>query len=325
MSDSLDKKKFLALIVVLILVGLAIVTALSRDPEAKKVELLPSTATNTNTATISPTSIPTQVPPTFTPYPTAVPTLTVLLYGEFVLDTEMIAGLIHELYIEMSRQITVEVQECDNGAIWIAEEPPWVNLTGVYSDTGQVTAAGSGVVAGYPDVSVTVSGTLKNDYFDGTLIMGAEKELPGGEAGVYAIQGPYKVYTYNPDVYIGACSTMTVEFNNFVDGFNYAMQILDTSWLYDHLHPSVFERYDPDACQEYLDRTVQPEFEIVVKGLSGPEEWFWEVDGEVIEIENAITANSELTIKGEEINSDVHFAITNGQFTWFTTCVNPQE
>ena len=344
MTENLDKKRHLALVLIIILIGLALVTVWSKEPESKSTEVIPPTATTikpsataqptktaTPTATPLPTSIPTQLPPTitFTPTPIPEPTVALHLHGQLKLETEMIEGLIHEINIKLSEQITVQVREEENGAIFLEGEPPWVDVSGIISSTGVVIATGVGDVAGYPDVTVMVTGTLENDYFTGHLAMGTEHELPGGEAGVYVIEGTYEAHlllpTPTPSLVIDVGKPVTITFETFISDFNFAMQNGGTAWLYDHLHPAVFHRYDPEACQMYLDRTVQPEFEIVVKGLNGPEVWSWEVDGVVIQIDNAYTTDSELTIKGNVQQTDVHFAIVNGQFTWFTTCVNPEE
>ena len=344
MSDNLDRKKNLVLILIILLIGLALFTVWSKEPEAKREDVILPTATPlkasdtpqptttaTPTAISTATSTPTQLPPTVTPIPTStpVPTVVIQLHGQLVLTTEMIEGVIHEFYIKMEEQIKVQVREEGNGMISFEGEPPWVDVSGIISPAGVISATGIGVVAGYPDTSVWVTGTLENDYFVGALTMGTERELPGGEPGVYLIQGPYEAHplqvTPTPSLVIDVGSAVTVTFETFINDFNYAMQNGGTEWLYDHLHPAVLERYDTDACLIYLERTVQPEFEIDVIELYGPAVWSWDVDGLTLDIEGAYTADSLLTIKGNTAQSDVHFALVNDQFRWFTTCDNPDE
>jgi len=343
MTDNLDKKKYLAIILFLIVLFLALYTIWSKDsaPQSAEEKLPTATVvqpsgtprpTATATLTVTPSAIPTLPPPTATStqFPTPEPTASYIpLYGRMVLTTEMIEGLIHKFYIQMEEEITVEVREEEDGAVSIEGELPWVNVAGFIQHTGVITAAGIGEVAGYPDVTVLLTGTLTNNYFAGNLTMGTKGELPGGESGVYFVQGTYlfdqPTPTPLPTSVIVVGHPITETFEVFAVDFNAAMQTENIVWLYDHLHPAVFERYDPEECQAYLDRTIQPEFELKVMGLKGPESWTWELDGVAIDVDNAYTADSELTINGNVSQADVHFATVDGRFMWFTTCVNPDD
>jgi hypothetical protein len=77
--------------------------------------------------------------------------------------------------------------------VTISGPTPWVTVTGVRQSDGSLTATGAGDVAGYPNVSVTFTGWLKNGTLIGDYQMGkdtAPTGLPGGSItfGVSAVR-----------------------------------------------------------------------------------------------------------------------------------------
>jgi hypothetical protein len=347
MPDGLEKKRNFVVVLLIILLTLAVITAWSKQPQEKKAEIMPSTETEikppatippttTQIPTATSTSTPTLVPsptqpeptatnvPTFTPFPT----VDIRMHGYLNLVASMVGGLVHENYILMPDEIRVDVMGERNDVIRLEGEPPWVSLSGTISSTGYISATGYGEVAGLSDTSVWLTGTLESHVFTGYLTMGAHHELPGGEPGVYQLHGFYEPYvpelTPTPTDVITTANTLTNTFQIFIDDFNHAMQNVDIDWLFRHLHPAVIERYSPDLCRSYLVRTIQSAFEINVKDWSGPVVWSWEVDDVAVVVNDAFTAHSELRIQDNLTESDVHFALFDGQFTWFTTCISDE-
>lgn len=131
--------------------------------------------------------------------------------------------------------------------------------------------------------------------------------------------------TPSPTATISPVVVITSSLEIFIHDFNDAMQTESIDWLYEHLHPAVFERYSPEDCAQYLARTVQPLFNIMVINITGPEVWEWRGADVSIMIENAFTVDAELTVNGETSRSAVHFAQANGDFRWFTACNSEDE
>ncbi len=82
------------------------------------------------------------------------------------------------------------------GTVVIEGNGNWVAVTGTLQDDGSFSGTGTGTVAGFPNVSVTFTGTIDFDEttgapvsITGTYTMGAGGELPGGNPAVYTI-GP---------------------------------------------------------------------------------------------------------------------------------------
>lgn len=71
--------------------------------------------------------------------------------------------------------------------IAVSGASPWVNVAGTIDAEGSFTSSGSGVVAGFPDVTVTFNGQATASGISGILTVGAGGELPGGDAAVYAV------------------------------------------------------------------------------------------------------------------------------------------
>jgi len=81
--------------------------------------------------------------------------------------------------------ITISV----NSPLQVIGTVPFVEVTGEVDGDCSFTATGSGVVAGYPDVSVTMSGAYTAGTVTFTYTMGAGGELPGGEAITFFCTG----------------------------------------------------------------------------------------------------------------------------------------
>jgi hypothetical protein len=77
-------------------------------------------------------------------------------------------------------------------SIHISGQPPFVDVDGEITEDGSFEAAGMGTVAGFPDVSVRMTGTITGctdvaGTLRATYTVGVNGELPGGESISYDV------------------------------------------------------------------------------------------------------------------------------------------
>jgi hypothetical protein len=84
--------------------------------------------------------------------------------------TDMAAGVVvesdkngHDPYTQYSTVSTLTATLGPDGQIQISGSGPWVTLTGTVSPDGSFDVSGTGTVAGYPGVTITMSGQLTMD------------------------------------------------------------------------------------------------------------------------------------------------------------------
>lgn len=75
----------------------------------------------------------------------------------------------------------------EGNQISISGNAPWVAVSGEIQDDGSFSCAGSGTVAGFPDVTVDFLGQAQPGLLTGTLTVGAGGELPGGTPAIYSV------------------------------------------------------------------------------------------------------------------------------------------
>ncbi len=93
----------------------------------------------------------------------------------------------HVKFIGMPEQLVIEVLF---GSITIKGPDPWVEVSGEYDEaTGEFSAEGAGTVAGFPNISVTFTGTVNAESISGEYTMGADGGLPQNEPIVYSVEG----------------------------------------------------------------------------------------------------------------------------------------
>ena len=102
----------------------------------------------------------------------------------------------HSQYIRLQLSQLTLVTSADE--IAIVAPSPWVNMSGTISDNGAFTMSGQGIVASYPDILSTMSGTFQNNNLDGDLIMGGDGKLPTGQSITYHITGTAQPETLPP-------------------------------------------------------------------------------------------------------------------------------
>ena len=66
---------------------------------------------------------------------------------------------------------------------------PFVTVEGTVAADGTIDAKGEGTVAGFPDISVTLTGTLQGGALDSEYSMGTDGGLPGGFPIVFDLDG----------------------------------------------------------------------------------------------------------------------------------------
>jgi hypothetical protein len=101
----------------------------------------------------------------------------------------------------------------------------------------------------------------------------------------------------------------------------------DADFLVGRLHPTVFERYDQAACQQYLGGIDAPAAEAEVLSVGDTVTWSWETDGLARDIPDATTVRVRRTEDGDTfIENDTHVVIgADGLVRWFTDCGTPKE
>ena len=75
----------------------------------------------------------------------------------------------------------------EGNLLTVSGADPWVTVSGEIQNDGSFACGGSGTVAGFPDVSVEFSGQAEPGLLSGTLTVGANGELPGGDAAIYNV------------------------------------------------------------------------------------------------------------------------------------------
>ncbi|MSO55542.1 MAG: hypothetical protein EXQ55_01265 [Acidobacteria bacterium] len=140
-----------------------------------------------------------QAPPAATPQTTPVqnqPATTLNQSGTYLTEITCTNDPSnHNPYIGLSkvRSVTVVITGTN---IRITGSDPWVNTSGTYDPaTGAFKTSGLGTVAGRSNVSVIFNGTLTpgsstaKPRLTGAATMGANRELPGGQATTYTVFG----------------------------------------------------------------------------------------------------------------------------------------
>ena len=227
----------------------------------------------------------------------------------------------HELFADLPIEQYLRVQivreaGAPTAEISISAPAPFVDVIGII-ENGVFTATGVGTVAGFPGISVLFEGSITNPLV-GLYTLGVDKGLPGGEAISYIVEGtkdaPLEEPSAHPDTEL--VETFTTD---LVD----AMQSQDVTFLFDRLHPAVLDIYGADACQAYLG-SIAGYSNIGVLQLSGPGDWVFERDGTSTPIQDAYTIEANFTLPEGQVNPAVaHFALMDGEMSWFTDCGDP--
>jgi hypothetical protein len=193
-----------------------------------------------------------------------------------------------------------------------------VNTTGAITEDGLFSTSGIGTVAGFPGIVVTFTGTIVGDELSGRYAMGAQGGLPTGAPIVYQVEG-ILIPPLEPDTVV---VTETVEL--FVEDFNVAFANQDVDFLFDRLHPAVFDLYGAEQCQGYLEGVIDNLIQVEVLETYPLGPWQYERDGRSIAVENAYTVDANILVAGQSSEQELHYALgDDGNLRWFTDCGDP--
>jgi len=108
----------------------------------------------------------------------------------------------------------------------------------------------------------------------------------------------------------------------FADALLAAFKSGDTQYLFDRLHPLVFERYGEGQCRRHVNGfAADPSASWTVQSSSGPAPWEWETDGLSATVSDAWMVSIEIPDEGQR---EIHFAPSEGTWRWFTDCGDPR-
>jgi hypothetical protein len=107
----------------------------------------------------------------------------------------------------------------------------------------------------------------------------------------------------------------------FADDLLVAFQTGDGQYLFDHLHPLVFDRYGERQCRRYVNGFApDPSASWTVQSSTGPAPWGWVTDL-ITAVADAWTVTIEIPGEGQR---EVHFAPFEGTWRWFVDCGDPR-
>lgn len=108
----------------------------------------------------------------------------------------------------------------------------------------------------------------------------------------------------------------------FADALLAAFQSGDTQYLFDRVHPVVFERYGMRQCRRHVDGfAADPSASWTVQSSSGPAPWEWETDDLTTTVGDTWTVTIRIPGEGQR---DIHFAPFEGTWRWFVDCGEPR-
>ena len=109
---------------------------------------------------------------------------------------------------------------------------------------------------------------------------------------------------------------------DFAGALMAAFQTGDTAYLFDHLHPVVFDRYGERQCRRHVNSfAADPTASWNVQSSSGPAPWDWITDDVTTTVSDTWTVVIEIPDEGQR---GVHFAPFEGTWRWFLDCGDPR-
>jgi hypothetical protein len=99
----------------------------------------------------------------------------------------------------------------------------------------------------------------------------------------------------------------------------------DVDGLFDRLHPQVFQVFSADDCRSTLAEVADPAFELTIREVAAPAPWVWPIDGLEIDVADAVAVEVSRLVENQTIIQEMHIAMTDGTWRWFTDCGDPLE
>lgn len=95
----------------------------------------------------------------------------------------------------------------------------------------------------------------------------------------------------------------------------------DTGYLFNHLDPAVFQVYTADQCRAALAQPApDATLRFSVLSVNGPAPWPYAAGGQTITVSAVYTVDANVTSRGQMARETHHFALRNGELSWFTQC-----
>jgi hypothetical protein len=274
------------------------------------------------------------VPPTPTQNPTPAVALTPTptlnlegfpLGGVYSATTDIAwDGALHGPHVAMDEEMVLNVIISYTNTLTVSGDLPWVDVYGTIQDDGSFFARGEGTVAGFPSVAAALRGVIDENGLRATYTLGGPGGLPNNSPITYAISSDPPV----PPLIVLAPTEvppLDVQVEDFVEAQVAATLSADIDFLHDHLHPAVIERYGSAPCQEYLAGVVQPDFNIDINAVSGPDEWVYETDDRSTLVLDTYDVDANLTIQGQTERTSIHYGVIEGKIYWYTDCGVPLD
>jgi len=228
---------------------------------------------------------------------------------------------------------TIKRIMAEEGSIIFSGDPPFVTVEGNFvQNSGEFSAAGVGVVAGYPDIAVTFEGNLADGKLKGYYTMGAAGGLPGGESVTYQIIGTKAQEELTEEGSSGPVGLPTIDpgvedaIGTFIDVFNGAFRETDPDPLFRLLHPAVFDIYGEEACRAYLEGIIDNPTTLEYQNAQWFGPWDFERDGVSKPVEDTYLVEVNFTSAGSTSPQELHLAVPgDDSVRWFTDCGEPLE
>lgn len=223
----------------------------------------------------------------------------------------------HEGYVAMSPVLELDIT-IEGTNISITGSQPWIDLSGTIQQDGSFSASGTGLVAGYSGIAVTLEGLLSNGELSAELVMGAQGGLPTSRPITYTVEGGR--LSPSGDGSSQADVDLVIAFAGELED---AIHAQDTNFLIDRLHAEISSMYGAEQCESYLRSIEDPSFNIEVLSVSGPEPWTLEADGRTASIPDVYTVDAEFTTQDQVERTSLHFALADERLHWFVDCGDP--
>lgn len=107
----------------------------------------------------------------------------------------------------------------------------------------------------------------------------------------------------------------------FLVSFNTAFASGDAGQVLALLHPAVFDTFGEGTCRSYLEGLAgTPQPALVYREHAEPEDWGWEVDGQLVAVPDAVAVEVDREISGQTIIQEIHVATVDGELRTFVDC-----